>query len=53
MKRSISGYHAGSCDNYRGGGDHEDAEIRRKGPPFGDVIEAGLAKGKLIGKEDF
>src|ERR1700731_5461631 len=21
---------AGGCDNYRGGGDHEDAEIRRK-----------------------
>jgi len=26
---------------------------RRRWPPFGDVIEAGLAKGKLIGKEDF
>jgi hypothetical protein len=26
---------------------------RLRWPPFGDVIEAGLAKGKLIGKEDF
>jgi hypothetical protein len=25
----------------------------RRWPPFGDVIEVGLAKGKLIGKEDF
>jgi hypothetical protein len=25
----------------------------RRWPPFGEVIEAGLAKGKLIGKEDF
>jgi hypothetical protein len=67
MKRSIpayvlekndAGYHAGGCDNYRGGGDHKDAEIRRK------VVLAAMAavrrrhrswfgETKLIGKKHF
>jgi hypothetical protein len=30
LEKNHAGYHADSCDNYRDGGDHEDAEIRRK-----------------------